>query len=431
MKLDKPVIFWELNELNFDLIEYYISKEDQLPNFKSFIKKNKIVTTSSEKEYEYLEPWIQWPSIRTGKTFSEHNVFRLGDIVNSGVKQHWEILEDKGYSVGAVSPINAVNRTKKAKYWIPDPWTDTESSKDWLSKGMTDVLRQTINDNAQGRITLKSVFLLLFVFLTMTRWKNWSIYFKDFFCGVFKKKHWSKGIFFERLLCDFYLKLLKKRPVDFSVFFTNMAAHFQHHYYFNSRGYMGESKNPDWYISENTDPLVELLLVYDDFLGELIKKDKYKIIIATGLRQVPFERLIYYWRLKNHGAFLNKLNIGFKKVLPRMTRDFLIEFQSAQDADRAEKILSSMVSESTGVRIFEEIENRGSSLFVILTYPREIQGTGNFKVIGKDRNLDNFQDEVVFVAIKNGHHDSLGYVLGLEHTSLKHCSELGKIWNCI
>jgi hypothetical protein len=45
-------------------------------DFKKLIEKG-ITNTESEPEYENLEPWVQWPSVHTGKTYDEHKVFRL------------------------------------------------------------------------------------------------------------------------------------------------------------------------------------------------------------------------------------------------------------------------------------------------------------------------------------------------------------------
>ena len=59
-----------------------------------------------ENNYRLLEPWVQWVTVYTGKTFNEHKVFRLGDIVNNPkLSQLFEELETKEVSVGAVSPL--------------------------------------------------------------------------------------------------------------------------------------------------------------------------------------------------------------------------------------------------------------------------------------------------------------------------------------
>ena len=120
------VILLELNEINFDFVEKYLKSGEDLPAFSNVLNK-KIYKTSSENEYEHLEPWIQWVSAHTGKKFNEHKIFRLGDIVNSNELQIYEKLEQHGFSVGAISPMNTKNNLKNPAYFIPDPWTKTKS----------------------------------------------------------------------------------------------------------------------------------------------------------------------------------------------------------------------------------------------------------------------------------------------------------------
>ena len=73
------LILWEMNEINFEYVRMYIQK-GKLPNWKNFIEQHGISNTISEKLYHELEPWIQWPTVRTGLTYQEHEIFRLGDV---------------------------------------------------------------------------------------------------------------------------------------------------------------------------------------------------------------------------------------------------------------------------------------------------------------------------------------------------------------
>jgi len=80
-KLDKRLILLELNEINFDIVQKYTdSHETRFPSLKKLLA-GPHIRTSCEKQYEELEPWIQWASVHTGKEFKEHGIFRLGDIV--------------------------------------------------------------------------------------------------------------------------------------------------------------------------------------------------------------------------------------------------------------------------------------------------------------------------------------------------------------
>jgi hypothetical protein len=107
MKNNKKLIFIQLNEINFSILKKYSSKFQ----FKFFTTLffDKLIKTHSEKDYDLLEPWIQWVSIHTGTSALEHGVFRLGDIKNFSHEQIFEKIEKKGKVVGAISPMNTKN----------------------------------------------------------------------------------------------------------------------------------------------------------------------------------------------------------------------------------------------------------------------------------------------------------------------------------
>ena len=403
--MDK-LIFWEMNEINFEYVNYYI-KQGKLPNWKSFIETHGLFTTTSETKYEELEPWIQWPTVRTGLTYAEHQVFRLGDMEESEVKQHWELLEEKGFSVAALSPINGANRTKNSPFWIPDPWVDTKISGEGFTQRIAKAVKQAVNDNAQEKLELSTIIAILEGLLTKSQLSSWPQYLSGVF-GALKKQHWSKAIVLDRLLADVFIYLWKKYQPDFSTLFLNSGAHIQHHYMCSSAAYDGEAKNPQWYIKEDQDPLLEILELYDTVLAELNSLENTRLMISIGLKQVPYEKPTFYWRIKNHSEFLNKLGIKHKRVQPRMTRDFLIEFNNEEELKEAESKLSNIVSKDN-TKIFEEIDNRGDDLFVTLTYPDDI--SDDFSIFVDKDEYKNFKDDIVFVAIKNGHHHTQGYYL--------------------
>ena len=109
------LILLELNEINFDVVKHYIDSGVKLDGYKRLLKLSSI-NTQAEDQYNHLEPWIQWPSVHTGKTFHEHNIFRLGDFVNSNDDQIFEQVEKAGWIVGAISPMNASNKLNTVSY---------------------------------------------------------------------------------------------------------------------------------------------------------------------------------------------------------------------------------------------------------------------------------------------------------------------------
>ncbi len=397
------LILLELNEINFDVVKYYIDRGISLPAMNHVLKSG-LITTKAESEYDNLEPWIQWVSVHTGKEYEEHNVFRLGDFVNSKEEQFFEKVEKAGFNVGAISPMNAANRLKNPSYFIPDPWTQTKSDKSFLSKIISEAIAQSVNDNSQSRLTVKTILSLIFAFFIMVDPRKYFFMIKYAFQAL--GKPWRKALFLDMFLYEIHKTLFKKKKPNFSTLFLNAGAHIQHHYFFNSPYVnLKELKNPTWYIDKNEDPMLEMLVVYDKLIGELISVQDTEIIIATGLSQKPYTHLKFYYRLKDHKAFLDLIGIHYSEVSPRMTRDFLISFESSDEAIAAKEKLSRILVDSER-KLFEEIDNRGKDIFVVLTYPFEVFEETTINIDGIKIPL---YDQVVFVAVKNGEHHSKGF----------------------
>ena len=423
--MKNKTILLGLNEINFDYIKFYVN-QGLLPNFKKIFEIQPPIETVSENDYELLEPWVQWVTIHSGKSYKKHNIFRLGDIVNNPeLSQIFEELEAEGLSVGAVSPFNAENRLKNPSFFVPDPWTKTNPSGNWIVKALYQAVHQSVNDNAKSKLNLKSMISLALGLLLYVPISRWFHYVKT----VSKAKNpGAKAIILDSLLADVHLSLWEKHKPDFSNLFLNSGAHIQHHYLFNSKAYQGNLKNPDWYCPKGFDPLIHILSEYDYQLGKLLNLSNVKLIIATGLHQQPHKHLTFYWRLKEHVKFAEMIGIkNFSEILPRMSRDFLVKFEEDSDALNAENLLNSFYASKDDNKIFE-VDNRGTSLFVELVYPNDIDDNDSIYSRESNLKLENFKSYLSFVAIKNGEHNGIGYVTSnfdlkqeekIELTSLK------------
>jgi hypothetical protein len=398
-----PLFLLELNEVNFEFLEAYIARGD-LPNFAALFKTHGFVRTTSETRYEHLEPWIQWVTAHTGLTFAEHSVFRLGDIVERDIPQIWEILEAQGLKVGAISPMNAKHRLSKPAFFVPDPWTPTQISAPWTLRRLHAALSQAVNDNADFKLTASSALDLILGAARYARPINYRKYVQLALHS--RTCHWRKAMFLDVLLADVFVREVRRTEPDFSSLFLNAAAHIQHHYMFSAAPYDGPHRNPDWYLAEGADPLFEVYDLYDRIVGQIQKSfPRARLMIATGLHQVPHREATYYWRLKDHQSFLRSIGLQFETVEPRMSRDFLVRCSDEALARTAEIKLGQVCHED-GTPLFE-VDNRGKDLFVVLTYPREVMPDARFTVGAEDRG--RLFERVVFVALKNGEHSGVGY----------------------
>ena len=395
----KKLILIQLNELNFELIKKYSEKY----KFKFFNENffDKLIETKSEKEYQFLEPWIQWVSVYTGLEAKEHGVFRLGDSENKDFNNLYNLIEKKGFSVGAIAPMNLNNKLKRPLYFIPDPWSRLNSDNKWINKFITKIVKKFVNENSSKNKSLKDYFSLLFIVIIFFRFKNFKLLIK-ILKGI--RNHWNKALLFEFILNNIHLKKIKRYNPDFSSIFFNSGAHIQHHYVFNSI-FNNKIENPEWYVKKNQDPIFDMIIFYDELLNEYSKNKKYDLILATGLRQIPYDRRKYYYRLKSHENFLKKISVKFEKIIPKMSRDFLIIFKNFDDVAIAEKIFNT-INKINNKNIFL-IDVRKNSIFVTLAINDEI--LAGYKIKINSNNTLDLSKYVNLIALKNGMHHEKGY----------------------
>jgi hypothetical protein len=398
------MILLALNELNLDYIKGYVS-QGKLTNFGKLFEHG-VVETTSESKYELLEPWIQWATVQTGKTYAEHQVFRLGDMADRlDLHQIFEDLEKSGLSVGAISPFNADNRLVRSKFFSPDPWTQTKASGGYIIEKLSRTVSRLVNSNASGKVGPADAIWLLLGFIVYVRVKRWPKFFK---LVTLRKKPGVKAAILDMILLEVFVTLQKKHKPDYSHLFFNGGAHVQHHYMFNSSQYKGKFKNPEWYCPADWDPIFMMLDTYDTIIGDLLESGE-RIIGVTGLHQIPHEEQTFYWRPVAHKDFLLECGIqGEFNVIPRMSRDFLIEVSDDKHALEIENHLNQFTDSVRSKSVFR-VDNRGTSIFVEVIYDDDLAEGTSFD--GPDGiSMASLKSKLTFVAIKNGKHDGLGYV---------------------
>lgn len=401
----------ELNEINFDFVQRY-GALGELPNLNRLIDRHGLIETTSESRYEELEPWIQWVTAHTGLSLKEHGVFRLGDIVEHDLCQIWEWLEERGVRVAATSPMNASNRTRDAAFFLPDPWTQTAVTGSALLKGVIAAAAQAVNENAGSRLSPKAAATLLLAVLRYCGIREYA-QLAAYVARAARGGKWALALILDELLTAITIsETAAKRPGYVSLF-LNGGAHLQHHYMFNSAVYDGPHQNPDWLVAQKDDPILGVYRQYDRLVGRIeAALPDYRLMIATGLHQNPYPDECYYWRLSDHAKFLAEIGCEDFAVQPRMSRDFLVEAGSTTNANHIQHVLEAATGDD-GVKLFD-VDNRGNSLFVMLTYPKDIPIGFGFSI--DNRHFANLRKHVNFVAIKNGEHNGIGYLVDTAET---------------
>ncbi|HKR33313.1 MAG TPA: hypothetical protein VJT10_00675, partial [Steroidobacteraceae bacterium] len=262
-----------------------------------------------------------------------------------------------------------------------------------------------VNENASARLTAGSLLGLLGGVVRYARLENYPRYAQLALGSI--GRSWRRALFLDLLLADVFISELLRTGPHFASLFVNAAAHIQHHYMYCAAPYEGPHRNPPWYVATGDDPVLESYRLYDTIIGQLRRAVPARLMLATGLHQVPHDERTFYWRLREHDAFLRSIGVPFVRVEPRMSRDFLVACADAQMARLAGERLA-QAQALDGKPLFE-VDNRGTDLFVMLTYPREITAEFRFRI--EQREYAGLRDQVSFVALKNGEHDGVGYFL--------------------
>ncbi|MGC6413872.1 MAG: hypothetical protein ACON5K_04130, partial [Bacteroidia bacterium] len=190
-----------------------------------------------------------------------------------------------------------------------------------------------------------------------------------------------------------------------------------------------EFKNPECYCPSDWDPILMMLETYDAIIGDLLESGE-RIIGVTGLHQVPHEEQTFYWRPVAHKNFL--LECGLKRefnVIPRMSRDFLIEVANDKHALEIENHLNKFTDSVRSKPVFN-VDNRGKSLFIEVVYDDDLVEGMSFD--GPNGiSIDSLKSKLAFVAIKNGKHDGIGYMFSNMPMDLPEEVKLSRVYSII
>ena len=398
--MTRPKIIIQFNEANFDLIEKY-SKKYKLKNFNKILNFSSKINTTSEDKYENLEPWIQWYSFYTQKSFEEHGVFHLGDAE----KRNHSTFLDNLNRIGIFGSMN-IPKLSNAEIFIPDAWSEIKPDSTFSSKSVHSAVAQIVNDNAKLKISPKSIIGLFLLVGLPIKMSNLKIIIQSI-KSIIKKSRAELAAVFDYFFFNYSLKRIIKKKLNFSLIFLNGLAHVQHHHLLDSE--FVNAKNPTWY-SKDIDHLKNTLKIYDELFGNLIDKsfNDFNIWIITGLSQSPCEKPIFYWRFDDHHKVLNNfLDFSFR-VYPRMTRDFEIEYINKENKNKLlDFINNSVVLDQDGEhkafgKVDQTAENR---IFCSFVY----DGNSIDSCLQWQNIKITLEDHINFIAIKNGQHNSKGW----------------------
>lgn len=332
----KPLIIFELNEFNEDLLET-ASKQYDLKNILALLSypKTQIAPNSSYGNQD-SNPCERWETLHTGVASSIHGVNHLGRQHNPlRPLPYWETLLAKHHTVGIWGAMNAKKpKSDLNKFFVPDLWQSKENT---YPKSFSHfiALPRYIGKNYPSftpDVLMRNVFkFILFI-------KNSGIGKKITFELIrllFQLIHTAPRTilfvcFYDLISCMLFSSQLKKNPVQLSVFFANSLAYLQHYYW----------KQGKWVT---TAPLLHGLKVIDKMIGMLRQFEQtHHIVLINGLsqvnRQYQPEKMVY--RIKDPNQFFRYMALNPATVDPISAHEGIVYFNNAVDCTQACQILN-------------------------------------------------------------------------------------------
>ena len=392
----------ELNEFNYSLLKKSCKEKklhaiEKLLNFKY----SKTITSDSLKS-GYLEPWVQWVSIHTGKPSKHHQIKNLGDIPNLRDQQIWEKLSKKKIKSIIWGPMNgSKGDSENTLIFLPDPWVFTENAYPNKFNNFLELPRYLAKNYLS--ISLKKLLVLFPKFIlsiikylsTINLVKSFKIPFKGFY--KFGFKNFIIIIWFEYLSSMIFLKLIKEANADFNLIFINSLAHLQHHYWKNKNKISPE-------ILFGLDVINDILLKFFQNLDA-----NQAILCVSGLSQNNSARenwTLYRWINLDH--LLNELGITNFKTETLMSYDAHIILDTVINTKKTYSILKKVTINKVPLFYLELDKKNQKKIFIRINYSKLEHESLSFISNKKEFLFINYFKKIVK---RTGKHSRIGTIL--------------------
>ena len=433
-KSDKSIILLELNELCPSLMERFI-KEGKLPNFQRFYEQSEVYTTDAEEQPPFLEPWIQWVTLHSGLPYSEHQVFLLDEGYKLKSKSIWDIVSDAGLKVWVCGSMNVNYNSQLNGYIMPDFWSRkvTPNSPELLPYFR--FVQKQVQEHTNLSVPFNRADYLKFLgfmsshglsLQTIAATIQQLIREK-----ITAKSRWQRATIADKLQFDLFRWYYRKFKPDFSTFFINSTAHFQHMYWRNMEPDKFQVKPS---ITEQIEYEKAILFGYqemDKLIGNFLNllDSNATLILATALSQQPcltYENIggKHLYRPYKFENLLEFAGVKSKFICsPVMAEEFHIRFENEQDATEAEQNLLALQANQ---RPMMRLKRNDKDIFGGCGIFDELSNDVTLSIVNSGKSIPFFDIFYRIEEIKSGMHHPDG-ILWIRKPGCQHSVHQEKV----
>jgi hypothetical protein len=325
----------EFNELSPTLIDEFIDA-GELPNFALLRSKSEAFVTDASEELT-LEPWVQWPTLHTGISDSEHGIQHLGEadrVKGRGVARE---LADAGFKVGVFGSMN-LDYGPLDGFVVPDPWNPNSSPHPAELRAFSDFVFSAVQENSAARLDKKAA--VPFITYLATHGLKPKTVAEAVRQLVDERRDngvtWRRTLILDSMSYDLFRNLMRRHDVAYATFFSNSTAHFQHYFWRNFRPEGFTAPVPEEDHPSLRDAVLTGYRSYDRMLGKFMTDfPNDRLVFTTALSQEPWDTTWCTYRPHDFDKLIEL--IGFDKnrvdVEPVMAEEFFLTFPDKESEE--------------------------------------------------------------------------------------------------
>ena len=419
----KKIISYELNEVSWKVIDFYINNRTK-SNLEKILKSSHQFTTYT-RDTEELHPWSTWPTMHRGVYNDFHDIRFINQDLSSSSKYPpvWDFLIKSGFSVGIFGSLQSggANYSKNYKFHIPDTfYKDSKTNPKKYER-----FQKFNHDQTKKNRAISSTITILDALKTFGLFSNGLSVLSSY--KIFKHLILEKNDINNKSLrpmlqayisFDVFKDCMKNNKPDFVTFFTNHVAGIMHRYWKYSfpEDFDGNLNNNKLY-SFHKDSILKAMDIVDDHFGFLFnfsKQNNYDLIVSSSMGQEAIDRGEYIPEIKidNFDKFKTKIKfLNFVKMNMAMQPDVAFEFSNNDDLKKFKKVLLSLTDSDKNYIFKSEYNSKKLTLNLKLLRSKILAEDKKIIYNNKPFQIDDFGLTIFNRDIGTGYHQPYGIII--------------------
>ncbi|MBE9211989.1 hypothetical protein IQ247_04555 [Plectonema cf. radiosum LEGE 06105] len=294
----RKIIFFELNEVPWHIIDYYTQK---YPDSALAQKLPQCYQYETHAVDSVLSPWITWATLHRGVASTHHRIHHFNQNltkINQEFPPIWQILSENGIKTGLFGSLHSYplpNNLDNYTFYVPDSFaTNSQCFPAKLSVfqefnlSMARNSARNVSTKFPIQATLKLLTHLPALGLRVATLVDTA---NQLLTEQFKPWRKNRRRTYQAVLAfDLFLKQLKTTKPDFATFFTNHVASSMHRYWaaLFPQDYKKFGYNSEW-VSRYKDEIDFAMSKFEQSVTQLIRfvdsNPEYTLWIASSMGQ--------------------------------------------------------------------------------------------------------------------------------------------------